>query len=115
MEYVTLNNGVKMPMLGLGVFRITDLTECEEVVYQAIKVGYRLIDTAAAYGNEEAVGWAIKWSAFQDMVEMLKENASKEGFGLRPEDIANAVAYVINTPESVAINEILIRPTKQSM
>jgi NADP-dependent 3-hydroxy acid dehydrogenase YdfG len=49
------------------------------------------------------------------MVEMLKENASKEGFGLRPEDIADAVAYAINTPESVAINEILIRPTKQSM
>ncbi|MEH7096544.1 SDR family oxidoreductase [Neobacillus vireti] len=49
------------------------------------------------------------------MVEMLKETASKEGFGLRPEDIAEAVAYAINTPESVAINEILIRPTKQSM
>lgn len=49
------------------------------------------------------------------MVEMLKEAASKEGFGLRPEDIADAVAYAINTPESVAINEILIRPTKQSM
>lgn len=49
------------------------------------------------------------------MVEMLKETASIEGFGLRPEDIADAVAYAINTPESVAINEILIRPTKQSM
>lgn len=49
------------------------------------------------------------------MVEMLKETAGKEGFGLRSEDIADAVAYAINTPESVAINEILVRPTKQSM
>ncbi|MEF2968633.1 SDR family oxidoreductase [Paenibacillus sp. M1] len=49
------------------------------------------------------------------VVQTLKENASKEGFGLRPEDIADAVAYAINTPESVAINEILIRPTKQPM
>lgn len=62
MEYKILNNGVKMPMIGLGVFRITDLNECEEVVYQAIKNGYRFIDTAAAYQNEEAVGKAIKRS-----------------------------------------------------
>lgn len=59
MEYVELNNGVKMPKLGLGVFRVTDLSEAEEAVYQAIQLGYRLIDTAAAYGNEEAVGHAI--------------------------------------------------------
>lgn len=62
MEYTTLNNGVKMPKLGLGVFRVTDLAEAEEAVYQAIKLGYRLIDTAAAYGNEQAVGHAIKRS-----------------------------------------------------
>lgn len=60
MEYVTLNNGVQMPKLGLGVFRVTDQQEAEEMVYQAIEnVGYRLIDTAAAYGNEKAVGKAI--------------------------------------------------------
>lgn len=60
MEYVTLNNGVQMPKLGLGVFRVTNQQEAEEMVYQAIEhVGYRLIDTAAAYGNEQAVGKAI--------------------------------------------------------
>lgn len=60
MEYITLNNGVKMPQLGFGVYQITDAAECEQVVTDAIEVGYRSIDTAAAYGNEEAVGRAIK-------------------------------------------------------
>ena len=57
---VTLNNGVGMPLLGFGVFQVTDAEECERSVYEAIRMGYRLIDTAAAYGNEEAVGNAIK-------------------------------------------------------
>lgn len=60
MEYVTLQNGVRMPMEGFGVFQVKDLDECEIVVYEAIKAGYRLIDTAASYGNEEAVGKAVK-------------------------------------------------------
>lgn len=60
MEYITLNNGVKMPAVGFGVFRITDEVECEEVVLKAIQAGYRHIDTASAYGNEKAVGKAIK-------------------------------------------------------
>lgn len=59
MEYVTLNNGVKMPAVGFGVFQITDKEECVRVVLDAIDTGYRLIDTAQAYGNEEAVGEAI--------------------------------------------------------
>lgn len=59
MEYVTLNNGVKMPKIGFGVFQIND-SECEKTVLDAIEVGYRLIDTAQAYGNEEAVGRALK-------------------------------------------------------
>ena len=59
---VTLNNGVKMPLLGFGVFQVTDPEECERSVRDAIGAGYRLIDTAAAYGNEEAVGRAIKRS-----------------------------------------------------
>jgi 2,5-diketo-D-gluconate reductase A len=62
MEKVILNNGVKMPILGLGVYQITDLAECENSVLDAIEAGYRLIDTAAAYRNEEAVGRAIKKS-----------------------------------------------------
>ena len=60
MKYVELNNGVKMPILGYGVFQITDPKECERCVLDAIDVGYRLIDTAQAYGNEQAVGNAIK-------------------------------------------------------
>jgi 2,5-diketo-D-gluconate reductase A len=57
---VTLNNGLEMPLVGFGVFQIADLEECERSVYDAITTGYRLIDTAASYGNEEAVGNAIR-------------------------------------------------------
>lgn len=60
MEYVTLNTGVKMPIEGFGVFQIPDAAQCEQVTYDAIKNGYRLIDTAASYMNEEAVGKAIR-------------------------------------------------------
>lgn len=59
MEYVTLNNGIKMPKVGFGVFQITDKEECTKVVLDAIDAGYRLIDTAQTYGNEDAVGEAI--------------------------------------------------------
>lgn len=62
MEKVTLNNGVEMPILGFGVFQITNLDECEQSVLTAIETGYRLIDTAASYQNETAVGKAIKKS-----------------------------------------------------
>jgi 2,5-diketo-D-gluconate reductase A len=60
MQTVELNNGVKMPLLGFGVFQVPDPIECENSVLEAIKAGYRLIDTAASYGNEEAVGQAIR-------------------------------------------------------
>lgn len=60
MEYITLNNGIKMPAVGFGVFQIEDKEECVRVVLDAIESGYRLIDTAQSYGNEEAVGEAIK-------------------------------------------------------
>ncbi len=56
---MTLNNGVEMPILGFGVYQIRDEAECEQSVYDALAAGYRLIDTAAAYMNEEAVGRAI--------------------------------------------------------
>ena len=59
MDYVTLNNGVTMPKVGFGVFQITNKEECTKVVLDAIDAGYRLIDTAQSYGNEEAVGEAI--------------------------------------------------------
>ncbi|GAB3932074.1 aldo/keto reductase [Mucilaginibacter myungsuensis] len=63
MQTIKLNNGVAMPLLGFGVFQVTDLTECERSVIDAIGTGYRLIDTAQAYMNEEAVGKAIKASS----------------------------------------------------
>lgn len=59
---VTLNNGVTMPLLGFGVYQIPDAKQCEDVVYEALMAGYRLIDTASGYLNEEAVGRAIKRS-----------------------------------------------------
>lgn len=60
METVTLNNGVKMPLVGFGVFQIEDADECERCVLDALNAGYRLIDTAQAYYNEEAVGRALQ-------------------------------------------------------
>ena len=60
MEYTVLSNGVKMPMEGFGVFQVQDPKVCEQAVLDAVSVGYRLIDTAASYGNEEAVGAALK-------------------------------------------------------
>ena len=62
MEMMTLNNGVEMPLEGFGVFQITDAAVCERAVLDALDVGYRLIDTASSYQNEEAVGRAIKKS-----------------------------------------------------
>lgn len=60
MEYVTLNTGAQMPIEGFGVFQVKDKEECYQSVYNAIKVGYRLFDTATSYGNEDALGKAIK-------------------------------------------------------
>ncbi|HBU80456.1 MAG TPA: aldo/keto reductase [Paenibacillus sp.] len=62
MQTVTLNNGVKMPIIGFGVYQVPDAEECENSVYEALMAGYRLIDTASGYLNEEAVGRAIKRS-----------------------------------------------------
>jgi len=81
---VLLNNGVGMPILGYGVFQITDPAECEQSVVDAIQTGYRLIDTAASYGNEEAVGKAIARSqvARQDLFITTKlwiQDASYDG------------------------------------
>jgi diketogulonate reductase-like aldo/keto reductase len=62
MQKAVLNNGVEMPILGFGVFQVRDAEECERSVYQAIQTGYRLIDTAASYLNEDAVGRGIERS-----------------------------------------------------
>lgn len=60
MEYTTLNNGLKMPLEGFGVFQVRDKEECRQSVLEAVKAGYRLIDTAASYTNEDAVGEAVR-------------------------------------------------------
>lgn len=65
MDTLMLNNGIEMPGLGFGVFQITDSKECEDSVLAAIRAGYRLIDTAACYGNEQAVGEAIRKSGVE--------------------------------------------------
>jgi 2,5-diketo-D-gluconate reductase A len=81
---VTLNNGVEMPILGFGVFQVPDPAECERSVRDAIDVGYRLLDTAASYGNEEAVGAAIKSSGIDRgelfvTTKLWVQDASYEG------------------------------------
>lgn len=63
MELVTLNNGIQMPVMGYGVYKITEPMECEQAVFDALEVGYRSIDTAQFYQNEEAVGRAMKRSS----------------------------------------------------
>ncbi len=82
MQTVTLNNGVEMPILGFGVFQIADAEECERSVYEAIQTGYRLIDTAASYGNEAAVGRAIQRSgvAREDLFITTKLWISDAGY-----------------------------------
>jgi len=61
MQTVTLNNGVRMPLLGFGVYQMSE-EECEASVLEALRIGYRLFDTAAIYGNEQAVGRALRSS-----------------------------------------------------
>ena len=60
MQVIRLNNGVEMPTVGFGTYQVADGIECEQSVLSAIRAGYRLIDTAQAYGNEKAVGAGIK-------------------------------------------------------
>ena len=82
MQKVVLNNGVEMPILGFGVFQIKDAEECERCVVEAIQSGYRLIDTASSYLNEEAVGKAIRRSgvARKDLFMTTKLFIQKDGY-----------------------------------
>lgn len=84
MDQAKLNNGINMPILGFGVFQVTDLAECERSVIDAIETGYRLLDTAASYGNEQAVGKAIKQSGIDRKelfvtTKLWVQDASYEG------------------------------------
>ena len=89
----TLNNGISMPTLGIGVFQITDLTMAENVVEDAIRIGYRLIDTASSYGNEEAVGKAIKNSGVDrtDLFITTKLWVSDTGYEATKRAITNSL------------------------
>ena len=86
MDTITLNNGVEMPLLGFGVFQITDQEVCKRSVLTALELGYRLVDTAACYGNERAVGSAIATS------------------GIHPTSRAVAVGSASATPTSSRVS-----------
>ena len=76
-ETVKLNNGVEMPLEGFGVFQVPDPAQCEQAVLDAIASGYRLIDTAAAYMNEEAVGAAVREAVAQGIVKLHMKGRSR--------------------------------------
>ena len=84
MLYKTLKNGVKMPMLGFGVFQVTDPEGCRKAVLCALENGYRSIDTAQAYGNEEAVGQAIKDSGIPRDRKSTRLNSSHRSLSRMP-------------------------------
>lgn len=106
---VRLNNGVEMPVLGFGVFQVPDPAECERSVRDAIDVGYRLLDTAASYGNEEAVGAAIRSSGIDRgelfvTTKLWVQHASYEGAKVAFERSTNKLGldyvdlYLIHQP-----------------
>ena len=109
MEYTILNNGIKMPMVGFGVFQIHDAKTTQIVVEEAIKTGYRLIDTAQVYGNEEAVGKAIKASGVPReelfittklWISDFSYEAAKDAFNesLRKLDLDYVDLYLLHQP-----------------
>lgn len=109
MKYTILNNGVKMPMVGFGVFQIHDAKTTQTVVEEAIKTGYRLIDTAQVYGNEEAVGKAIKASGVlreelfittKLWISDFSYEAAKDAFNesLRKLDLDYVDLYLLHQP-----------------
>lgn len=109
MKYTILNNGIKMPMVGFGVFKIHDAKTTQTVVEEAIKTGYRLIDTAQVYGNEEAVGKAIKASGVPReelfistklWISDFSYEAAKDAFNesLRKLDLDYVDLYLLHQP-----------------
>ncbi len=106
---VTLNNSVKMPAVGFGVFQIQDADTTQQVIEEAIKTGYRLIDTAEAYGNEEAVGKAIKTSGVpreelfittKAFIQHMSYEGAKEAFAesLKKLDLDYIDLYLLHQP-----------------
>lgn len=106
MNTVTLNNGVAMPILGLGVFQIDDASRCEQIVRDALRAGYRLIDTAAAYGNEEAVGRAVKRSGIPREDIFITTKVWVQDFGY--EQTKRAVAASLEKLDMPYIDLVLL-------
>lgn len=96
MKYKTLNNGVKMPIIGFGVYQIWDLQLCENSVLKALEKGYRMIDTALVYQNEIAVGNAIKKSNIDrsEIFITTKVWYGSDGYNLTKETISNSLKYL---------------------
>ena len=89
MQYRSLSNGVKLPMIGYGTFQIKDAAQCEQCVYEALEAGYRLFDTAASYENEVAIGRALRGSRVPRdewfvTTKLWVQDASYEGAKNRP-------------------------------
>lgn len=83
MQTVKLNNGIEMPLLGFGVFQMSDAAECERAVIDAIDTGYRLIDTAASYQNETQVGNALKQTGIARHETLCHNQTVAAGYPLR--------------------------------
>lgn len=106
MNTVTLNNGVVMPVLGLGVYQIDDASLCEQIVRDALRAGYRLIDTAAAYGNEEAVGRAVKRSGVPREDIFITTKVWVQNFGY--EKTKRAVAASLEKLDMAYVDLVLL-------
>lgn len=106
MNTVTLNNGVAMPVLGLGVYQIDDASLCEQIVRDALRAGYRLIDTAAAYGNEEAVGRAVKRSGVPREDIFITTKVWVQDFGY--EKTKRAVAAALEKLDMAYVDLVLL-------
>ena len=106
MNTVTLSNGVAMPALGLGVFQIDDASLCEQIVLDALHAGYRLIDTAAAYGNEEAVGRAVRKSGVPREDIFITTKVWVQDFGY--EQTKRAVAASLQKLDTPYIDLVLL-------
>src|SRR5579863_7443268 len=120
MKSVKLNNGVEMPMLGFGVFQVTDLAECERSVIDAIDTGYRLLDTAASYGNEQAVGSAIKKSGVNRKELFITTKELYLAGTIRAIGVSNfypdrIVDFVLHNKTTPAVNQIETHPFHQQI
>lgn len=83
MEYTILKNGIKMPMEGFGVFQVRDKEECKASALTAIRAGYRLIDTAASYTNEDAVGEAVREAIAEEMKQIAALDMGYQGTAIK--------------------------------